>query len=75
MEPRQLVCSRFKYLMVDTLYKVGGKVHSRQLILGAWNQLQVMTCRIGRGLQNNSGGEGRSQEVASSILKRNSDSG
>jgi hypothetical protein len=29
--------------MADTLYKRGGKVHSRQLILGAWNQLQVMT--------------------------------
>ena len=55
-----LVCSRFKFLMADTLYKMG-KVHSRQFILGAWNQLQVVTCRIGSSLRNSSGA---SQQVA-----------
>jgi hypothetical protein len=51
--------------MADMLYKGGGKVHSCQFILGAWNQLQVMMCRI--GLQGLSAG--------STILKRNSDTG
>jgi hypothetical protein len=55
IEPRQLVW----------------KVHSGQFILGAWNQLQVMTCRIGDSLQNSSPG----LSAGSSILKRNSDCG
>jgi hypothetical protein len=38
MGPRQLDCSRFKFLMVDTLYKGEGKAHSHQTIFGA--QLQ-----------------------------------
>jgi hypothetical protein len=33
-----------------------GEAHSRQFILGAWNQLQVVTCRIGSSLRNSSGG-------------------
>jgi hypothetical protein len=61
MDPRQLVCSRFKFLMAGMLYKRGGKVHSLQFILGTWNQLQEMTCRIGGSLQNSSGA---SQQVA-----------
>jgi hypothetical protein len=71
MEPRQLVWSRYKFLVADTLYKRGGKVHSCQFILVAWNQLQVMTCRIGHSLQNSWGGGGLS--AGSSILKRNSE--
>jgi hypothetical protein len=39
----------------------GTEAYSHQFILGAWNQLQVMTCRIGHSLQNSSGA---SQQVA-----------
>ena len=42
-------------------YKGAGEAHSCQFILGAWNQLQVMMCRIGHSLQNSSGA---SQQVA-----------
>ena len=47
----------------DCAYKRGeGEAHSCQFILGAWNQLQVMTCSIGHSLWNSSGGA--SQQVA-----------
>ena len=37
-------------------YKEGrGEAYSSQFIFGDWNQLQVMTCRIGHSLQNSSG--------------------
>jgi hypothetical protein len=36
--------------------KVAGEAHSCQFILGAWNQLQVMMCRIGCSLRNSSRG-------------------
>jgi hypothetical protein len=62
-----LVCSRFIFLMVDMLYKRAGKVHSRQFIFGAWNQLQD------RGVVSRIAPGGLS--AGSSILKRNSGSG
>ena len=39
----------------------GGEAHSHQFILGAWNQLQMMMCRIGHTLRNSSAA---SQQVA-----------
>jgi hypothetical protein len=55
MELSQDSWSKLKCLMANSLIKGGGgKTHSRQFILGAWNQLQVMTCKIGRSLLNSS---------------------
>jgi hypothetical protein len=48
--------SRLKCLMANALIKEEGEAHSRQFILGAWNQLQVMACRIGHSLWNSSQG-------------------
>jgi hypothetical protein len=47
--------------MVIMLIKKRGRPIPCWFILGAWNQLQVMTCRIGHSLQNSSGA---SQQVA-----------
>jgi hypothetical protein len=59
----------------DCANEKGG--HSLQFILEAWNQLQVMMCRIGRSLQNSWGGGAGDTllSAGSSNLKRNSDSG
>jgi cystathionine beta-lyase family protein involved in aluminum resistance len=45
----------------------GGLALSSQFILGAWNQVQMTTCRVGHKLLGLSAG--------SSILKRNGDLG
>jgi hypothetical protein len=47
-EPRQLVCSRFKLLMADMLYKGEGKAHSCQIILGTQLQVTTVGSRIAR---------------------------
>jgi hypothetical protein len=41
--------------MANALIKGGGEAHSHQFILGAWNQLPMMTYRIRLSLQNSSG--------------------